>query len=312
MKKLFAIALATVLAFGLFACGNADEPADATIDANSTVSTQTETIPAETETDITISTEIDPTTPTDISDNANSTGTDITATVSTASGNQTTEPAVALNTASILALYTNATKKAIAANKTVTKVTETTIKRPVDSDEALAKLLAISIAGFHVESKVLEFLGEGKSTYTQPAKSALQQSTLTVNDITKATATTDAKGNTVIVLDVKGGANPQKYGKSPIGRFTWDYTNEESAREGIASAEGDVPGLSINIKTIGVDYSNIQIKATIDKNGNFTALKHSYNYSFNVEDIVVKELFITLGTGKYARSTAVGSITYSF
>ena len=223
------------------------------------------------------------------------------------------EPKAPQSTEEILAAYAAAVDKTLAANRQVSKHCRTVIKKPLEGDDAILKLLKISIAGFGVEKKVCELLGEGDATYNQPMVEALQKSSLRVDDVTSASATIDEKGAVSLTINIKNCTNPLKLdeGGSPLGRFTWDFANIKTVDNGIASAEKDVPGLKINIAKKTFNYTNIKITATISPDGVFTHLVHSFNYIGRVEDVEVKEVFVKLGGGKWGQGNAAGTITYN-
>jgi hypothetical protein len=222
------------------------------------------------------------------------------------------------DSAKVLGAYTAAVDKGRATSgKIVNKKCTTTIKKPLDGDPNLVKLLGISVFGFDVQNTVCSFLGEGTSEYNdQTVKESLQKCTLTTADLTSAKASRDAKGNLVLEIGVKGGTNPTKMDDggmvSPMGKFTWDYENEKSTRAAIVGAENDVPGLHINIQTIKATYSDVKIKAVIAPDGRFVTMNHSYKYTARVEGVEVKEIFITVGKGEWGQGNATGNIDYTF
>jgi len=215
--------------------------------------------------------------------------------------------------AEILEAYAAAVDKSHAANFKMAKHCKTTIKKPLEGDNGILKLLKISIAGINVQNAVCDILGEGDSTWHETMQEGLQKSHLRVDDVTSATATIDDKGAVSLTINIKNCTNPLKLseGGSPIGRFTWDFANIKTTDEGIAGAQKDVPGLRINIAKKNFNYYNIKITATISPDGVFTHLVHSYNYTARVEDVEVKMLIAKLGGGKWGQGTATGTITYN-
>lgn len=220
------------------------------------------------------------------------------------------DPPESWNTEKVLNAYKTAVDKSLAANGQVHKVCNTVIKKPLDADEGLAKLLKIDIAGFNVQNKVCELLGEGKGVYDQKVTDAVQKCTMTAADLTSAKAYTDKSGNTVLEMGIKGGKNPMR-NKSPIGRFTWDFCDLDTVAQGIKDAEGTVPGLKINIEKKEFNYSNIKIYAVISPAGKLLRMTHSYSYTAKVENVEVK-LLVTLGRGERASGSATGKQEYTF
>ncbi|MCL2107357.1 MAG: hypothetical protein FWH26_09935 [Oscillospiraceae bacterium] len=314
MKKAIAILLGLILALGIFAAcdkngGETTQPETSTTEAVTETTTEPETSEPETETTEPTDQTETTTEPLDTNVNATTatTGMDDTAT--------TTGAAVPQGTAAILKAYADAVDKSLAANPQVKKVCNTVIAKPLDGDDNIKKLLKIDIAGINVQNKVCEFLGEGNNTYNQSLQEALQKSHLTANDVSSASAKQLANGNIELTINVKNCSDPAKLGEggSPLGRFTWDYTNVKSVRQGISDAENDVPGLKINIETIIVNYYSISIVAVINPaSGRLVGLTHSYRYDARVEGVQVKEFIIPLGKGDWGAGKATGKITYTF
>ena len=299
MKKILAVLLVCLIAAALFAACKENIPAGATTSPDPAT---TVTTPSTSGTDGLSDPSEPVTTTAEITSDTDG---------SPAGATTVQDAPEAWDTAKVLASYMDAVNKALAANGQVHKVCNTTIKKPLDADEKLAKLLALEVAGFNVQNTVCGLLGEGQGTYDQSAKEAVQACTLTVADLTSAKASLDGNGNTVLEIGVKGGINPMK-NKSPLGRFTWDFCDLDTVAAGIADAENTVPGLKINIAKKEFNYSNVKIHAVISPAGKLLRMTHSYTYTAKVENVEVKELFITLGSGERASGSATGKQEYTF
>lgn len=213
-----------------------------------------------------------------------------------------------------IALYAATVDKTLAANKNLTKNVKITIKKPLDGDDNLKKLLKIDVAGFNVEKTVCEFLGEGDETWTLSAKEALQRSYLTESDVSGFSASKDARGNTVLILHVIDCVNPLKFdeGGSPMGRASWDFPNVSSVRQGIKDAEDYLPSLKINIDTVMLYYTQGYAKAVIRPDGSFDSLLHTFQCKVRVEGIEVRFLRLRIGGGEWAGGNGEGFVTFTF
>ena len=333
MKKSIAILFALALALNVFAaCG--EKPAEGTTAAltQSQASTEAVTVNATEIPDAssepdepslpTDPSETDPSEPSEASDPggtslpSDSSGTTAGSNPATTVTAPATKPAIDTK-AKAIQLYADTVNKTLAANRDISKDCKTSISRPLEGDADIQKLLKLAIGGFGVEKVVREDLfGEGDAVYDQPAKEGLQPSYLTEADVTAFKATPLANGNIELTLTIKNCTNPNKpwlkQGSSPIGNFTWDFTNLQSIEEGIQSAQKTVPGLKISIAKKSVEYSNIQIKAVIKPDGSFASLVHSFSFTAHAEDIEVKELVFKVGGGSYVKGNAKSTITYTF
>ena len=225
----------------------------------------------------------------------------------------TTADVLPTSKADIAAAYNEAVEKAYNANGQVKKVSTVKIDKPLDADEGLTKLLALDIGGFNVLNAVCGLLGEkNKEEKTQAAKDQMKKSTLGASDLSDAKASRDKNGNLVVELEVKGSKNPKKGGSEPIAKFTNDFTDMDDVANGIKDAEKTVPGLKIIIEKKTFEYKNIKIKATISPDGKLVSMTHSYTYTGVVEDVTVKELFVTLGSGKKVSGKATGTFEFTF
>lgn len=214
-------------------------------------------------------------------------------------------------------IYSAAVEKILKANPTIRKTCVTSIKRPLEGDDGAKKLLKLKIGGYGVEKTVCgDLFGEGSHPYTQTAKEALQPCWLEEDDITGFTFQTLPNGDVLLTISVKNCINPLKpwynQGSSPLGSFTWDFTNIQSIEDGVKEAEKTLPGLKISVGKKTVSYSNIQIKATIRPDGGFASLVHSFNFSARAEDVEVRLFAVRMGGGSYIQGTATGTVTYTF
>lgn len=196
----------------------------------------------------------------------------------------TEAPVAPTSVADIVALYNEATAKAVSA-KPGYKKTVTTELQNLDMG-AIGKLDMVRDA-------VGSFLGEGTETVTVAkgkASSEIVKSTLSASDVSSATCKLSADGKYYeVTINVKSETNPLK-GKSSLNKFTNDYKDINEMHEGLASE-----GASAETITCKTTEAKIVAKiAVADKS--FSALKYTIKID-TVLDKVNYVLTIKQGSG---------------
>jgi len=282
MKKalfsVLALLLATAMVVSFAACGGNEEPETTTVpnvEADATESgdiVEGDTTAAEGDTTV-----ADETTAVDATTDANAT---------TVAGETTTAAGTAIpqGPAAIVALYNEATAKAVSAKPGYKKTVTTKL-----NDLKMGALAKIDL----VRETVGDFLGEGTETATVAkgkASKEIVKSTLTAADVANATCKLSADGKYYeVTITVKNEKNPLK-GKSALNRFTNDYKDINEMRAGLEEAGAAVETIDITVKT-----ATIKAKIAVDTKA-FSSVDYTISsdaYLTNVKYTIAKVKVVT-------------------
>ncbi|MBQ3498137.1 MAG: hypothetical protein IJA87_03305 [Clostridia bacterium] len=288
MKKalfsVLALLLATAMVVSFAACGGNEEPETTTVpnvEADATESgdiVEGDTTAAEGDTTVADeTTAADATTDVDATADANAT---------TVAGETTTAAGTAIpqGPAAIVALYNEATAKAVSAKPGYKKTVTTKL-----NDLKMGALAKIDL----VRETVGDFLGEGTETATVAkgkASKEIVKSTLTAADVANATCKLSADGKYYeVTITVKNEKNPLK-GKSALNRFTNDYKDINEMRAGLEEAGAAVETIDITVKT-----ATIKAKIAVDTKA-FSSVDYTISsdaYLTNVKYTIAKVKVVT-------------------
>ncbi len=288
MKKalfsVLALLLATAMVVSFAACGGNEEPETTTVpnvEADATESgdiVEGDTTAAEGDTTVADeTTAVDATTVADATTDANAT---------TVAGETTTAAGTAIpqGPAAIVALYNEATAKAVSAKPGYKKTVTTKL-----NDLKMGALAKIDL----VRETVGDFLGEGTETATVAkgkASKEIVKSTLTAADVANATCKLSADGKYYeVTITVKNEKNPLK-GKSALNRFTNDYKDINEMRAGLEDAGAAVETIDITVKT-----ATIKAKIAVDTKA-FSSVDYTISsdaYLTNVKYTIAKVKVVT-------------------
>ncbi len=288
MKKalfsVLALLLATAMVVSFAACGGNEEPETTTVpnvEADATESgdiVEGDTTAAEGDTTVADeTTAVDAITDVDATADANAT---------TVAGETTTAAGTAIpqGSAAIVALYNEATAKAVSAKPGYKKTVTTKL-----NDLKMGALAKIDL----VRETVGDFLGEGTETATVAkgkASKEIVKSTLTAADVANATCKLSADGKYYeVTITVKNEKNPLK-GKSALNRFTNDYKDINEMRAGLEEAGAAVETIDITVKT-----ATIKAKIAVDTKA-FSSVDYTISsdaYLTNVKYTIAKVKVVT-------------------
>ncbi len=285
MKKVLfsvlAVLLAAAMVVSFAACGDNETPetttvADAEADATTAGDVVDETTAAEADT---TAAEGD-TTAVDATEAA----TDADATAVEGETTTATDVAVPADKAAIVALYNEASAKAVSAKPGYKKTVTTKL-----NDLKMGALAKIDL----VRETVGDFLGEGTETATVAkgkASKEIVKSTLTAADVANATCKLSADGKYYeVTITVKNEKNPLK-GKSALNRFTNDYKDINEMRTGLEEAGAAVETIDITVKT-----ATIKAKIAVDTKA-FSSVDYTISsdaYLTNVKYTIAKVKVVT-------------------
>ncbi len=285
MKKVLfsvlAVLLAAAMVVSFAACGDNETPetttvADAEADATTAGDVVDETTAAEADT---TAAEGD-TTAVDATEAA----TDADATTVEGETTTATDVAVPADKAAIVALYNEASAKAVSAKPGYKKTVTTKL-----NDLKMGALAKIDL----VRETVGDFLGEGTETATVAkgkASKEIVKSTLTAADVANATCKLSADGKYYeVTITVKNEKNPLK-GKSALNRFTNDYKDINEMRAGLEEAGAAVETIDITVKT-----ATIKAKIAVDTKA-FSSVDYTISsdaYLTNVKYTIAKVKVVT-------------------
>ncbi len=288
MKKalfsVLALLLATAMVVSFAACGGNEKPETTTVpnvEADATESgdiVEGDTTAAEGDTTVADeTTAADATTVADATTDANAT---------TVAGETTTAAGTVIpqGPAAIVALYNEATAKAVSAKPGYKKTVTTKL-----NDLKMGALAKIDL----VRETVGDFLGEGTETATVAkgkASKEIVKSTLTAADVANATCKLSADGKYYeVTITVKNEKNPLK-GKSALNRFTNDYKDINEMRAGLEDAGAAVETIDITVKT-----ATIKAKIAVDTKA-FSSVDYTISsdaYLTNVKYTIAKVKVVT-------------------
>ncbi len=272
MKKVLfsvlALMLAAAMVVSFAACGGNDEP--------ETTTTPEETTVADVQADATTLPEEDSSVAEEpSSEEATVDETTAAEADATTAADATTEAAAVVAPtakADIVALYNEASAKAVSAKPGYKKTVTTELQNLQMG--AIGKIEAVRDA-------VGSFLGEGTETTTVnkgKASSEIVKSTLTAADVTAATCKLSADGKYYeVTLTVKNEKNPAK-GKSALNRFTNDYKDNKEMVDGLASEGASTETIDTTVKT-----ATIKAKIAVD-----TKAFSSLDYTIKIDCLLTK------------------------
>ena len=239
LTSVLALLMAAIMVLTFAACGGNDEPETTTEApaAESTDAVDATEAPSEVE-----STEAaSEAESTEASSEAESTEA-----ASEAESTEATEVVIPTEKADIVALYNDATAKAVSAKPGFKKTVTTELQKLEMGAIGKLDMVRDAVGGF---------LGEGTETITATkgkASDQLIKSTLTAADVTAATCKLSADGKYYeVTITVKNETNPLK-GKSALSRFTNDYKDVNEMHEGLQGEGASAETITCTVKTATV------------------------------------------------------------
>lgn len=294
MKKVLfsvlAVLLAAAMVVSFAACGDNETPetttvADAEADATTAGDVVDETTAAEADT---TAAEGDTT-----AVDATEATTDADATTVEGETTTATDVAVPADKAAIVALYNEASAKAVSSKAGFKKTVSTELQNLQMG--AIGKIEAVRDA-------VGGFLGEGTETITVKkgtASKEITKSALTAADVTAATCKLSADGKYYeVTLTVKNEIDPAK-GKSALNRFTNDYKDNKEMVDGLNSEGASTETIKTTVKT-----ATVKAKIAVDSK-EFSSL----DYTIKIDCLLTKVKYMV--SVKQVTGTIYTTVKYS-
>lgn len=179
------------------------------------------------------------------------------------------EPSTEYTAAQLASLFNAETAKAAKGTYKWTRTCEFTKDIDVgNASETLNKIIQMIDANADLNSVIGGFLGVGnaKGDQKDAGKCAIIPMKLTEDDI-KAFKVTDKE----ITLSLRDSKNPSKGGNTAFNHVSNDFVTEDDVKTAIS---GVTTAITVNSCTF--NYSDIQVVAGLDANGNPVSLKISY------------------------------------
>ncbi|MBR3755007.1 MAG: hypothetical protein IKK49_07950 [Clostridia bacterium] len=276
LTSVLALLMAAIMVLTFAACGGNDEPETTT---EAPVAESTDAVDA-TEAATEDATEAATEDATEAASEEATEAVDATEAASEAESTEAAEVVVPTDKAEIVALYNEATAKAVSA-KPGFKKTVTTELQNLEMG-AIGKLDMVRDA-------VGGFLGEGTETITATkgkASNEIVKSTLSAADVTAATCKLSADGKYYeVAITVKNETNPLK-GKSALNKFTNDYKDVNEMHEGLQSEGASAEKITCTVKTATIK-AKIAVAdksfSTLDYTVKIDALLEKVNYVLTVK-----------------------------
>ena len=294
MKKVLfsvlAVLLTAAMVVSFAACGGNETPETTTVagveaEATTAADVADETTAAEADTTVAE----DETTAVDATEAATEADATTVADETTAAA----DVAVPADKAAIVALYNEASAKAVSSKAGFKKTVSTELQNLEMG--AIGKIEA-------VRGAVGGFLGEGTETVTVKkgtASKEITKSTLTAADVTAATCKLSADGKYYeVTLTVKNEIDPAK-GKSALNRFTNDYKDNKEMVDGLASEGASTETIKTTVKT-----ATVKAKIAVDSK-EFSSL----DYTIKIDCLLTKVKYMV--SVKQVTGTIYTTVKYS-